>query len=67
MLSTMRGGSATATGSAPTVGKQSNKASNPRPSAKEINEKEINEMGGGLAFMFAAFFAWILLDMAVAL
>ena len=63
MRSTMRSGSATATESAPNArGKQSNKASNPRPSAKEINE-----MGGGLAFMFAAFFAWILLDMAVAL
>ena len=62
MLSTMRGGSATATGSAPTVRKQSNKASNPRPSAKEINE-----MGAGLALMFAAFFALILADMAVAL
>lgn len=62
MLSTMRGGSATATGSAPTVRKQSNKASNPRPSAKEINE-----MGAGLALMFAAFFALVLADMAVAL
>lgn len=60
MLSTMRGGSATATGSAPTVRKQSNKASNRRPSAKEINE-----MGAGLALMFAALFAWMLLDMAV--
>ena len=62
MLSTMRGGSATATGSAPTVRKQSNKASNPRPSAEEINE-----MGVGLALMFAVFFALVLADMAVAL
>ena len=62
MLSTMRGGSATATGSAPTARKQSNKASNRRPSAKEINE-----MGVGLALMFAAFFALVLADMAVAL
>ena len=60
MLLKTRGGSATATGSAPTVRKQSNKASNPRPSAKEINE-----MGVGLSLMFAAFFAWMLLDMAV--
>lgn len=63
MLLKMRGGSATATGSAPTArGKQSNKASNPRPSAKEINE-----MGVGLALIFAAFFALVLADMAVAL
>ena len=63
MLSTMRGGSATATESAPNArGKQSNKVSNPRPSAKEINE-----MGVGLALMFAAFFALVLADMAVAL
>lgn len=62
MLSKMRGGSATATGSAPTVRKQSKKASNPRPSAKEINE-----MGVWLALMFAAFFALVLADMAVAL
>ena len=27
--------------------------------------KEINEMGVGLSLMFAAFFAWMLLDMAV--
>lgn len=62
MLLKTRGGSATATGSAPTVRKQSNKVSNPRPSAKEINE-----MGVGLALMFAAFFALVLADMAVAL
>lgn len=62
MLLKMRGGSATATGSARTVRKQSNKASNPRPSAEEINE-----MGVGLALMLAAFFALVLADMAVAL
>ena len=62
MLSTMRGGSATATGSAPTVRKLSNKASNRRPSTKVINE-----MGVGLALMFTAFFALVLADMAVAL
>ena len=60
MLLKMRGGSATATGSARTARKQSNKASNRRPSAEEINE-----MGVGLALMFAALFAWMLLDMAV--
>ena len=42
--------------------KKSNKVSNPRPSAKEINE-----MGVGLSLMFAAFFALVLADMAVAL
>lgn len=60
MQSTMRGGSATATGSAPIAKKRSNKVSNPRPSAREIDE-----MGVGLALVFAAFFALILLDMAV--
>ena len=61
MRSKMLSGSATATGSAPNArGKQSTKASNPRPSAREIDE-----MGVGLALMFAAFFALILLDMAV--
>lgn len=29
--------------------------------------EELNTFGGGLALMFAGFFAWILLDMAVAL
>ena len=62
MRSERLSGSATATGSAPTERKQSIKASNPRPSAREIDEA-----GVGLAFLFAAFFAWILLDMAVAL
>ena len=62
MLLKTRGGSATATGSAPTVRKKPNKVSNPRPSAKEINE-----MGVGLSLMFAAFFALVLADMAVAL
>ena len=63
MRSERQSGSATATGSAPTAReKQSIKASNPRPSAREIDEA-----GVGLAFLFAAFFAWILLDMAVAL
>ena len=63
MLLKMRGGSATATGSARTArGKQSNKASNRRRGAEEINE-----MGVGLALMFAAFFALVLADMAVAL
>ena len=62
MQSERLSGSATATGSAHTVRKQSVKASNPRPSAREIDE-----MGVGLALMFAAFFVWILLDMAAAL
>ena len=33
--------------------------------AKAISNEEYNTFGVGLAFMFAAFFAWILLDMAV--
>ena len=42
--------------------KSDTRYSNRRPSAKEINE-----MGAGLALMFAAFFALVLADMAVAL
>ena len=33
--------------------------------AKALSNEEYNTFGVGLAFMFAAFFAWILLDMAV--
>ena len=36
-----------------------------RGRAKSISNEEYNTFGVGLAFMFAAFFAWILLDMAV--
>lgn len=33
--------------------------------AKAISSDKYTTFGVGLAFMFAAFFAWILLDMAV--
>lgn len=33
--------------------------------AKAISSEEYTTFGVGLAFMFAAFFAWMLLDMAV--
>lgn len=33
--------------------------------AKAISNEEYTTFGVGLAFMFAAFFAWVLLDMAV--
>lgn len=36
-----------------------------RGRAKAISNEEYTTFGVGLAFMFAAFFAWILLDMAV--
>ena len=36
-----------------------------RGRAKAIRNAEYPTFGVGLAFMFAAFFAWILLDMAV--
>lgn len=36
-----------------------------RGRANAISNEELNTFGGGLALMFAAFFAWILLDMAV--
>ena len=65
MLLKMRGGSAIATGSAPTARKQSNKVSN-KVSIRR-SSAEIDEMGVGLALMFAAFFALVLADMAVAL
>lgn len=38
-----------------------------RGRAKAISNEEYSTFGVGLAFAFAAFFAWILLDMAVAL
>ena len=38
-----------------------------RGRAKALSNEEYSTFGVGLAFMFAAFFAWILLDMAVAL
>ena len=34
--------------------------------AREISNEEYTTFGVGLVFLFAAFFAWILLDMAVA-
>lgn len=36
-----------------------------RGRAKAISNEEYSTFGVGLAFMFAAFFAWVLLDMAV--
>ena len=36
-----------------------------RGRAKAISNEEYNTFGVGLAFMFAAFFAWILPDIAV--
>ena len=36
-----------------------------RGRANAISNEEYTTFGGGLAFMFAAFFAWILIDMAV--
>ena len=36
-----------------------------RGRANAISNEEYSTFGVGLAFMFAAFFAWILLDMAV--
>lgn len=36
-----------------------------RGRAKALSNEEYTTFGVGLAFMFAAFFAWILLDMAV--
>lgn len=36
-----------------------------RGRAKALSSEEYNTFGVGLAFMFAAFFAWVLLDMAV--
>lgn len=38
-----------------------------RGRAKAISNEEYTTFGVGLIFAFAAFFAWILLDMAVAL
>lgn len=36
-----------------------------RGRANAISSEEYSTFGVGLAFMFAAFFAWVLLDMAV--
>ena len=36
-----------------------------RGRAKALSNEEYTTFGVGLAFMFSAFFAWILLDMAV--
>lgn len=36
-----------------------------RGRAKALSNEEYTTFGVGLAFMFVAFFAWILLDMAV--
>lgn len=38
-----------------------------RGRANAISNEEYTTFGVGLIFLFAAFFAWILLDMAVAL